>query len=86
MINNDDYDSEEGEEEDLDEEDLIIQAAATATIAASLSAMEYAQTYYNKRRYHDSALLGIAWVWSSWWAILSRYGRSLGSTNMYSML
>jgi len=42
MINNDDYDSEEGEEEDLDEEDLIIQAAATATIAASLSAMEYA--------------------------------------------
>ena len=62
MINDDNYNSEEGEEEDLNEEDLVIQAAATATIAAGLSAMEYAQTYYNKRHYHDSALSGIAWV------------------------
>ena len=62
MIDDDDYDYEEGEEEDLDEEELIIQVAATTAMAAGLSAMEYAQVHYNKRRYHDSALSGVAWV------------------------
>ena len=62
MINDDNYNYEEGDEEDLDEEDLVVQAAATAAIAAGLSAMEHAQAFYDKRRYHDSALSGIAWV------------------------
>jgi len=62
MINDDDYDYEQGDEGDLDEEDLIIQAATTAAIAAGLSAMEHAQAFYNKRHYHDSALSGVAWV------------------------
>jgi hypothetical protein len=44
MIDDDDYDYEEGEEEDL-----IIQAAATTAIATGLSAMEYSQVHYNKR-------------------------------------
>ena len=48
------------EEEDLqDKEDLIIQAAAAAAIAAGLCAMEHAQQFCNKRHYHDSALPGI---------------------------
>ena len=62
IINDDNYNYEEGEKEDLNEEDLIIQAATTTAIAASLSAMEYVQVHYNKRCYHDSALLGVAWV------------------------
>jgi len=62
MINDDNDDYEDGDEEDLDEEDLIIQAAATATIAAGLSAIEHAQTFYDKMPYHDSALSGVAWV------------------------
>jgi hypothetical protein len=62
MTDNNNSDYEEGDEEDLDEEDLIIQAAATAAIAAGLSAIEYAQAYYDKRPYHDSVFPGIAWV------------------------
>ena len=62
MINDDNYDYEEGDEEDLDEEDLIVQAAATAAITASLSAMDNAQAFYDKKPYHDSALSGVAWV------------------------
>ena len=42
--------------------DLIIEAAATAAIATGLCAMEYAQPFYNKTWYYDSALLGITWV------------------------
>ena len=45
-----------------DEEDLVIQAAAAAVIAAGVAAMNYAQTYYNKIPYHDSALTGDGWV------------------------
>ena len=41
--NNDDYNYKEGDEEDLDEEDLIIQAAATTAITAGLSAIDHAQ-------------------------------------------
>ena len=51
------------EEEDLqDEEDLLIQVAATAAIATGLYAVEHAQQFCDKRCYYDSALLGIAWV------------------------
>ena len=62
MIDDDDYDYEEDDEEDIDEEDLVVQAAATAAIAGGLCAMEFSEPFYNKRRYHDSALSGIAWV------------------------
>jgi hypothetical protein len=62
MINDNNDDYEDGDEEDLDEEDFIIQAAATAAIAAGLSAIEHAQTFYDKMPYHDSALSGVAWV------------------------
>ena len=57
-INNDNY----TDEEDIEEEDLIIQATATAAISAALAAIDYSQTYYNKIPYHDSALSGAAWV------------------------
>ena len=50
------------EEEDLDEEDLIVQAAVTAAISATLATIDYSQTYYDKTPYHDSALSGAAWV------------------------
>src|SRR6266567_1218838 len=40
-----------------DEEDLIIQAAATAVIAAGLAAIEYSWSYYDKTPYHDSVLM-----------------------------
>jgi len=39
MINDNNDNYEDGDEEELDEEDLIIQAAATAAIAAGLSAI-----------------------------------------------
>jgi hypothetical protein len=48
----DQYDSEE----ELEEEDFIIQAAATAAIGAALAALDYSQAYYDKKPYHDSAL------------------------------
>ena len=47
---------------DLDEEDLVIQAAATAAMAAGLAVLEFSQTYYNKTPYHDSVLTGAGWV------------------------
>ena len=62
MINDNNDNYEDGDEEELDEEDLIIQAAATAAIAAGLSAIEHAQTFYDKTPYHDSALSGVALV------------------------
>ena len=62
MIDDNNYDYEKGEEEDLDKEELIIQTATTAAMAAGLSTMEYVQVHYNKRRYHDSALSGVVWV------------------------
>ena len=55
--NIDNYASDE--EEDIKEEDLVIQAAVTASILATL---DYSQKYYNKIPYHDSALSGAAWV------------------------
>ena len=58
--NDDDYASDE--EEDLDEEDLIVQAAVTAAISAAFVVIDYSQTYYDKTPYHDSALSGAAWV------------------------
>src|ERR1700720_502937 len=57
--NNPNYTSDE---EDIKEEDLIIQAAATAAISAALAALDYSQIYYDKIPYHDSALPGVAWV------------------------
>jgi hypothetical protein len=50
------------EDEDLEEEDLISQAAATAAISAAFAVIDYSQTYYDKTPYHDSALTGAAWV------------------------
>ena len=47
---------------DLEEEDLIVQAAATAAIATALSVIDYSQTYFLKTPYHNSALTGAAWV------------------------
>jgi len=49
-------------EDDLDEEDIIIQAAATAVMAVAFAAINYTQTYYDKVPYYDSALSGAAWV------------------------
>jgi hypothetical protein len=45
-----------------DEEDLVIEAAAAAVMAAGLVALEYARTYLDKTPYHDSALTGAGWV------------------------
>ena len=50
------------DEEDIQEEDLIIQAAVTASISTALATLDYSQRYYNKIPYHDSALSGAAWV------------------------
>ena len=36
------------EEEDIEEEDLIIQATITASISAALATLDYSQRYYNK--------------------------------------
>jgi len=47
---------------DLEEEDLVVQAAATAAIATALSVIDYSQTYFLKTPYHNSALTGAAWV------------------------
>jgi hypothetical protein len=55
----DHYDSEDEYEE---EEDLIIQATATAAVGAALAALSYSQTYFNKTPYHNSALSGAGWV------------------------
>jgi hypothetical protein len=51
-----------GSKEELEEEDLIIQAAATAAISTAFAVLDYSQTYYNKTLYHNSALNGAAWV------------------------
>ena len=66
------------DKEDLAEEDLVIQAATTSAIAATLAVLDYTQQYYNKRPFHDSALSGVAWVCE----LLSAYAESLGYTNM----
>ena len=58
--NNNNYISED--KEDLAEEDLVIQAATTSAIAATLAVLDYTQRYYDKRPFHDSALSGVAWV------------------------
>ena len=50
------------EEEDIEEEDLIIQAAVTASISTALVTLDYSQRYYNKITHYDSALSGAAWV------------------------
>jgi len=47
---------------DIEEEDLIVQAAATAAIGAAIVVLNYAQAYYNKTPYHNSALAGATWV------------------------
>jgi hypothetical protein len=57
-VNNNNY----ADEEDIEEEDLIIQATATTAISAALAAVDYSQTYYNKMPYHDSTLSGATWV------------------------
>jgi hypothetical protein len=51
-----------GSEEELKEEDLIIQAAATTAISTAFAVLDYSQTYYDKTLYHDSALSSAAWV------------------------
>jgi hypothetical protein len=61
-----------------DEEDLVIQAAATAVIAAGLAAIDYAQTYYNKTPYHNSSLTGEGWVHELLEGHPERIRRSLG--------
>ena len=58
--NIDNYTSDE--EEDIEEEDLVIQAAVTTSISAALATLDYSQRYYKKIPYHDSALSGAAWV------------------------
>jgi hypothetical protein len=58
MIANDIDDN--SDEDNLDEEDLIIEAAATTAISAALTVIDYSQTYYDKTPYHDSALSGAA--------------------------
>ena len=50
------------DEEDIEEEDLIIQASVTASISTDLVTLDYSQRYYNKITYHDSALSGAVWV------------------------
>src|SRR6267154_759820 len=60
MIANDINDN--SDEDDLNEDDFIIEAAATAAISAALTVIDYSQTYYDKTPYHDSALSGAAWV------------------------
>jgi hypothetical protein len=55
-------DDHTSDEEDLDKEDLIVQATITAAISAALVVIDYSQTYYDKTPYHDSALSGAAWV------------------------
>ena len=62
MIANLDDQFDSDEDEDLEEEDLISQAAATAAISAAFAVIDYSQTYYDKTPYHDSALTGAAWV------------------------
>jgi len=47
---------------DIEEEDLIVQAAATAAIGTAIVVLNYAQAHYNKTPYHNSALTGAAWV------------------------
>jgi len=47
---------------DIEEEDLIVQAAATAAIGAAIAVLNYTQAYYDKTPYHNSALTGAAWV------------------------
>jgi len=47
---------------DLEEEDLIVQAAATAAIATALSVIDYSQTYFLKTPYHNPTLTGTTWV------------------------
>jgi len=47
---------------DIEEEDLIVQAAATAAIGAAIAVLNYIQAYYDKTPYHNSALTGATWV------------------------
>lgn len=50
-------------DDELDlEDELIIEAAASASISATLSIIDYSEAYYDKTPYHDSALTGAAWV------------------------
>jgi hypothetical protein len=37
-------------EEELKEEDLIIQAAATAAISTAFTVLDYSQTYYSRSK------------------------------------
>jgi hypothetical protein len=46
----------------MEEEDLIIQAASAAVLASGLAVLKYAQTYLNKTPYHNSMLTGAGWV------------------------
>ena len=36
------------DKEDIEEEDLVIQTAVTASISAALATLDYSQRYYNK--------------------------------------
>jgi hypothetical protein len=47
---------------DSDEEDIVIQAAVAAAIAAAHAVNEYTQQYVDKIPYHDSAFTGFDWV------------------------
>jgi len=54
--------NEESEGCTLEEELLVVQAAATAAMSAALALIDYSQSFYNKTPYHDSALTSAAWV------------------------
>jgi DDE superfamily endonuclease len=58
----DDFDDDKLLLRKLEEEERVVIAAATAVMDAGHAVMDYAQTYYDKTPYHDSALTGIAWV------------------------
>jgi hypothetical protein len=69
-------------EDDLDEEDIIIQAATTAVMAVAFAAINYMQTYYDKVPYYDSALSGAAWVFELLNGHLKRIRKELGVQNV----
>ena len=45
---------------DLEEEDLIIEAAATTVVSAALAVIDYSRSHSDKTPYRESTLTGIA--------------------------
>jgi len=58
LISHSDTDSDEDEDEDEDEQEIL--NAILAGLCPAI--MAYAAPFYDKERYHTSALSGIAWV------------------------